>query len=77
MSAPSSGSRTCWRAIAVPEPFTLELAGDPDGVTLMARCLDQQAVRGQLAAHYPQAVIDDVPDAEDPLRLREGSRRGR
>ncbi|MDE2669822.1 MAG: type IV secretion system DNA-binding domain-containing protein [Chloroflexota bacterium] len=78
VTPPRSGERTLLgvenllAAIAVPEPFTLELAGDADGVTLMARCLDQQAVRGQLTAHYPQAVIDDVPDAEDPLRLREG-----
>ena len=78
VTPPRSGERTLLgvenllAAIAVPEPFTLELAGDADGVTLMARCLDQQAVRGQLSAHYPQAVIDDVPDAEDPLRLREG-----
>ena len=78
VTPPRSGERTLLgvenllAAIAVPEPFTLELAGDADGVTLMARCPDQQAVRGQLTAHYPQAVIDDVPDAEDPLRLREG-----
>ena len=33
-------------SIAVPEPFSLELAGDVDGVTLMARCLDDQFVGG-------------------------------
>ncbi len=78
VTPPRSGERTLLGvenllgSIAVPEPFTLELAGDADGVTLMARCLDQQAVRNQLAAHYPQAVIDDVPPTEDPLRLQEG-----
>ena len=78
VTPPRSGERTLLGvenllgSIAVPEPFSLELAGDADGVTLMARCLDQQAVRNQLAAHYPQAVIDDVPHVDDPLRLREG-----
>ena len=78
VTPPRSGERTLLgienllASIAVPEPFSLELAGDADGVTLMARCLDQQAVRNQLAAHYPQAVIDDVPHVDDPLRLREG-----
>ena len=59
-------------SIAVPEPFSLELAGDADGVTLLARCLDRQVVRGQIAAHYPQARIREVAPADDPLRLREG-----
>ena len=77
VTPPRSGERTLLGvenllgSIAVPEPFSLELAGDADGVTLMARCLDKQVVRGQLAAHYPQAVIDDLPPADDPLRLRE------
>ncbi len=78
VTPPRSGERTLLGvenllgSIAVPEPFSLELAGDADGVTLMARCLDQQAVRNQLTAHYPQAVIDDLPPTDDPLRLREG-----
>ncbi len=78
VTPPRSGERTLLGvenllgSIAVPEPFSLELAGDADGVTLMARCLDQQAVRGQLTAHYPQAVIDDLPPMDDPLRLQEG-----
>ena len=59
-------------SIAVPEPFSLELAGDASGVTLMTRCLDGQVVRQQVAAHYPQAGIHDVPDDDDPLRLAEG-----
>ena len=59
-------------SIAVPEPFSLELAGDMDGVTLMARCLDDQVVRGQISAHYPQARIRKVDPGDDPLRLGEG-----
>ena len=59
-------------AVAVPEPFSLELAGDMDGVTLMARCRDDQVVRGQLSAHYPQARIRKVDPGDDPLRMGEG-----
>ncbi|MXY73162.1 MAG: type IV secretion system DNA-binding domain-containing protein [Dehalococcoidia bacterium] len=59
-------------SIAVPEPFSLDLAGDADGVTLLARCLDREVVRGQIAAHYPQARIHDVTAGDDPLRLRDG-----
>ena len=59
-------------AIAVPEPFSLELAGDMDGVTLLARCLDDQVVRGQIAARYPQSRIHEVSIEDDPLRLGEG-----
>ena len=65
------GVENMLQSIAVPEPFSLELAGDADGVTLMARCLDDQVVRGQIAAHYPQARIERVPMDEDPLRLEE------
>ena len=52
MTPPRTGERTLLgvenllQSIAVPEPFSLELAGDMDGVTLMARCLDDQVVRG-------------------------------
>ncbi len=59
-------------SIAVPEPFSLELAGDADGVTLLARCLQDQVVRGQIAARYPQAQIQAIPPEDDPLRLTEG-----
>ena len=59
-------------SIAVPEPFSLELCGDADGVTLMARCLDQEVVRQQLSAHYPQARIHQLEADEDPLSLAEG-----
>ncbi len=59
-------------SIAVPEPFSLELAGDADGVTLMARCRDQEVVRQQLSAHYPQARIRQLEPEEDPLAPAEG-----
>ena len=78
VTPPRTGERTLLAvenllaSIAVPEPFSLELAGDADGVTLMARCLDQQVVRQQLSARYPQARIARLESAEDPLRLEEG-----
>ena len=78
VTPPRTGERTLLgvenllQSIAVPEPFSLELAGDMDGVTLMARCLDDQVVRGQLSAHYPQARIRTVDPGSDPLRLEEG-----
>ena len=78
VTPPRAGERTLLgvenllQSIAVPEPFSLELAGDMDGVTLMARCLDDQVVRGQISAHYPQARIRKVDPGDDPLRLGEG-----
>ena len=78
VTPPRTGERTLLgvenllQSIAVPEPFSLELAGDMDGVTLMARCQDDRVVRGQIAAHYPQARIEKVHPGEDPLWLREG-----
>ena len=59
VTPPRTGERTLLgvenllQSIAIPEPFSLEIAGDMDGVTLMARCLDDRVVRGQIAAHYP------------------------
>ena len=78
VTPPRAGERTLLgvenllQSIAVPEPFSLELAGDMDGVTLMARCLDDRVVRGQIAAHYPQARISSVDADDDPLRLGDG-----
>ena len=78
VTPPRTGERTLLgvenmlASIAVPEPFSLELAGDADGVILMARCLDEQAVRAQLSAHYPQARIHQVSREDDPLRDDEG-----
>ena len=80
VTPPRAGERTLLGvenmlgSIAVPEPFSLELAADMDGVTLLARCLDDEVVRGQLSAHYPQARIQKVEPEDDPLRLDEGER---
>ena len=77
VTPPRTGERTLLGvenllgSIAVPEPFSLELAGDADGVTLMARCLDERVVRGQIAAGYPQAQIHEIAPEDDPLRLGE------
>ena len=82
VTPPRTGERTLLgvenllQSVAVPEPFSLELAGDMDGVTLMARCLDDQVVRGQLSAHYPQARIQQVGPDDDPCARARGSRRG-
>ena len=59
-------------SIAVPEPFSLEIAGDSGGVTLLVRCREGSFVRQQLGVHYPQARVNDVSLEEDPLRLRGG-----
>ena len=78
VTPPGTGERTMLgvenllQSIAVPEPFSLELAGDADGVILLARCLDSQVVQGQIAAHYPQARIQELHPGEDPLWVREG-----
>ena len=78
VTPPRTGERTLLgvenllQSIAVPEPFSLELAGDAEGVTLLTRCLDDQVVRGQIAAHYPQARIHDVELEDDPLRVDKG-----
>ena len=78
VTPPRTGERTLLGvenllgSIAVPEPFSLEMAGDADGVTLMARCIDGEVVRGQIAVRYPQARIAEVPAEDDPLRLRDG-----
>ncbi len=78
VTPPRTGERTLLgvenllQSIAVPEPFSLELAGSVDGVTLMARCHRKEAVRGQISAHYPQARIVEIPPEDDPMMLREG-----
>ena len=82
VTPPRTGERTLLgvenllQSIAVPEPFSLEIAGDMDGVTLMVRCRDDQVVRSQVAAHYPQARIREVPPEEDPLAVRENEQAG-
>ena len=78
VTPPRAGERTLLgvenllQSVAVPEPFSLEIAGDMDGVTLMARCQDDRVVRGQIAAHYPQARINEIGPDDDPLRLADG-----
>ena len=78
ITPPRSGDRTflgvenLLGSIAVPEPFSLELAGSADGVSVMARCIEGRVIRGQIGAHYPQAPIREVPPEEDPLRIGEG-----
>ena len=78
VTPPRTGERTLLRvenllqSIAVPEPFSLELAGDMDGVNLLARCHDDQVVRSQIAAHYPQARIRQVPVDDDPIFVHVG-----
>ena len=59
-------------SIAVPEPFSLEVAGDASGVSLLARCREGSFVRQQLGVYYPQARVNEVPPEEDPLRLSPG-----
>ena len=76
--SPRTGERTMLgvenllASIAVPEPFSLEIAGDADGVTLMARCRERSVVEQHMAAHYPQALILEVGPQDDPLRLTGG-----
>ncbi len=78
ITPPRTGDRTflgvenLLGSIAVPEPFSLELAGSADGVSVMARCIEGRVIRGQIGAHYPQAPIREVPPEEDPLRIDEG-----
>ena len=78
VTPPRDGERTLLgvenllASIAVPEPFSMELAGDAGGVMLLARCLDDQVVRGQIAARYPQARITTLEPYDDPLRLQDG-----
>ena len=78
VTPPRTGERTLLGvenllgSIADPEPFSLELAGDADGVTLMARCHEGQVIRGQIASHYPQARIREVEPHDDPLRIADG-----
>ena len=78
VTPPRTGERTLLgvenllQSIAVPEPFSLELAGDAGGVNLLARCQDDQVVRSQIAAHYPQARIRQVPVDDDPIFVHAG-----
>ena len=78
IAPPRSGERTMLgvvnlvESIAIPEPFSLEIAGDADGVTLLARCREGSFVRQQVGVFYPQARVNEVSPEDDPLRLAEG-----
>ncbi|MDE2883692.1 MAG: type IV secretion system DNA-binding domain-containing protein [Chloroflexota bacterium] len=80
ITPPQSGERNLLAvenllgAITDPDPFSLELVGDADGVAVQVRCNDEDAVRGQIASHYPQARIRQVKPGDDPLRIDEGER---
>ena len=60
VTPPRTGERTLLgvenllQSVAVPEPFSLELAADMDGVTLLARCQDDQVVRGSSPPTTPR-----------------------
>ncbi|MYD36219.1 MAG: type IV secretion system DNA-binding domain-containing protein [Dehalococcoidia bacterium] len=77
ITPPRSGERTLLgvenmlQSIAFPEPFSLELVGDEDGVRLLARCQDSRSVAAQIAAHYPQARVGRLDPDEDPLLVRD------
>ena len=77
ITPPRTGDRTLLGvenllgSIAAPEPFSLELAADEQGVSLMVRCLSGEIVRGQLGSHYPQARVQRVEPDDDPLRVAE------
>ena len=78
ITPPRTGERTMLGvenllcSIAVPEPFSLEIAGDAAGVTLLARCRDGSFVKQQVGGRYPQARVSEVAPEDDPLRLAEG-----
>ena len=61
-------------SVTAPESFSLDMAGDADRVAVMARCHDEDVLRGQIAVHYPQARIRQVAPEDDPLRIDEGER---
>ena len=75
ITPPRKGERTMLgvenmlQAIAVPEPFSLEIVGDSDGVRFLVRCLDARVVRRQIAIHYPQARVRQLPPETDPMLL--------
>ncbi len=82
VTPPRTGERTLLGvenmlgSIAIPEPFSLELAADMDGVALMARCLDDEVVRGQLSATTPRPASGSWTPATTPCAWARASRRG-
>ena len=74
ITPPGTGERTMLgvenmlQSIAVPEPFSLEVIGDADGVRFLVRCLDASVVGRQIAIHYPQARVRQLGPDSDPMR---------
>ena len=84
VTPPRAGERTLLGvenmlgSIAVPEPFSLELAGDMDGVTLMARCLDDQVVTRPARRPLPPGPHPEGRSrTTTPCASMRASRRGR
>ncbi len=77
ITPPRTGERTLLgienllQAIASDEPFALELAADSGGVRLMIRTKQPDLVRGQIASHYPQARVETIDEAADPVQIGE------
>ncbi len=77
ITPPRTGERTLLgienllQAIASDEPFALELTADSDGVRLMIRTKQPDLVRGQIASHYPQARVEIIDEAADPVQIGE------
>ena len=82
VTPPRTGERTLLgvenllQSIAVPEPFSLELAGDAGGVTLLARCMDDQVVRSQIAATTPRPASGRCRWTRTPSSSTWGNRPG-
>ena len=69
-----SGVETFLRSVGAPGPFSLEIAGDASGVSLLARCREGSFVRQQLGAHHRHAQVNEISPEDAPLRLAEGER---
>ena len=52
-------------------PFSLEIVGEKNATRFLARHSPESPMEAQLAAHFPQARIRNVPDEEDPLAIEE------
>ena len=61
---------------ALPQDYSvsLEMAASNRGISLLARYDEMSLMRRMLTSHYPQAVIDEMPPAEDPLIVHSNER---
>jgi hypothetical protein len=66
------GIENLLQAVAVEEGFSLELAGTPEGVSILIRTRSPVVFRQQIGIHYPQARIRTITPEDDPVRPREG-----